>query len=230
MNDLLDRMLRATDPGGAVSIETALLCLVGAFVLAQVVAWVYVWTHRGPSYSASLARSLVVLSLVVALVMLVIGNSLARAFGLFGALALIRFRTPVKDARDTVFLFFSVAVGIAAGTQNLIAAGAGTAVICVVLLYLHFVGFGTRSEHSGLVRFSCQAQSSAETEARSLLQRVCAGVSLLHVRDSGAESMEYAYQVRLHDPQHSPALVAALQNISGVNDLSLLMQDEDVEP
>ena len=230
MTDFLNKLLSLTDPAGSASMEVSLLCLVGAFVFGQVVAWVYVWTHKGPSYSVSMARSLIVLSLVVALVMLVIGNSLARAFGLFGALALIRFRTPVKDARDTVFLFFSVAVGIAAGTQNLLGAAAGTTVICAALCYLHLANFGSRRENGGLVRFRCPSGGAAEQQARDLLKRACAGVSLLHMRDAGAELMEYAYEVRLRDQDHSPVLAAALHDIDGVQDLSLLMQDEYVEP
>lgn len=105
--------------------------------LHLLVAWLYIWTHRGVSYSAAMSQSIVVLSLIVALLMLVVGNSVARAFGLFGALSLIRFRTPVKDSRDTVYLFFSVAVGIAAGTQNLGAALVGTLVVGVILVYMY---------------------------------------------------------------------------------------------
>ena len=116
MSDLLDQALSFRGGATPLAVETVVLGLLAAFVLSQVVAWVYLWTRRGVSHSTSFTQSIVILSVIVALVMLVIGSNLARAFGLFGALALIRFRTPVKDSRDTVFLFLSVAVGIATGT------------------------------------------------------------------------------------------------------------------
>ena len=100
------------------SLRTALFYLLLTFVLSKPLAWIYIWTHQGTSYSRSFVHALVLLSMIVTLVMLAIGDSMARAFGLFGALALIRFRTPIKDSRDTVFLFLSVAIGITVGVQN----------------------------------------------------------------------------------------------------------------
>ncbi|HLU39797.1 MAG TPA: DUF4956 domain-containing protein, partial [Planctomycetota bacterium] len=85
MGDLLTSLF-APD-ATALSGRDILTFLVLAFVLGQLVAWIYVWTHSGLSYSRSQAQSLVLLSVIVTLVMLAVGNNLARAFGLFGALA-----------------------------------------------------------------------------------------------------------------------------------------------
>ena len=229
MNDFFDRLLSAADTG-ALAFDEVLLSLLVAFALAQVVAWLYVWTHRGLSYTASISQSIIVLSLVVALLMILIGNSLARAFGLFGALALIRFRTPIKDSRDTVFLFFAVAVGIAAGTQNIIAACVGTAVIAGVVVYLDFVRFGERFHHDGLVRFRCESGGEGNQLVQSALRKLCEEYSLLHVRDAGESLVEFAYQIRLYDRRMGPDVVSAIHGIEGISDLSLLMQDEETQP
>ena len=142
---------------GCSAVDSIILCLLATFLLSQAVAWVYLRTHRGVSYSGTMARSLIILSLIVAMVMMVIGNNIARAFGLFGALALIRFRTPVKDANDTVFLFFAVAIGIATGTGNILAGAVGTLIICLVFLYLSSIKFGNPLNHDGLLRFHLPA-------------------------------------------------------------------------
>lgn len=231
MTEFFDRMLDFRESAGTVSLQSVLLCLLATFVLSQLIAWVYVWTHRGISYSSSLTQSLVVLALIVALVMLVIGNNLARAFGLFGALALIRFRTPVKDARDMVFLFLAVALGIATGTGNYLAGLAGTLLICLILFYLSVTRFGSRLSYDGLFRFRLPLGGEQEAALHKVLRHHCATFKLLHMREAApGPLMECAYQVKLIDPRYSSQLVAEVERIEGVSDLSLLMQDEETTP
>ncbi len=229
--EALDRLLEFSDEFSALSVDTILISLLTAFLLGQIVAWVYVWTHRGVSYAGSLARALVALALIVTLVMLVVGSNLARAFGLFGALALIRFRTPVKDAGDTVFLFLAVAVGIATGTGNLTAAVCGTVVICAAISYLARSGFGSRLDHDGLLRLRLPAGSGQQPAIRGILDRYCDGFRLLHLRETEEDgSMELAFQIRMIDSRHCPGMVAEIEGRPGVSNLSLLMQDAEVTP
>ena len=231
MNEFFNTMLDFNEGAGALTAGSILLCLLATFVLSQAVGWIYVWTHRGGSYSASMSQSLIVLSLIVALVMLVIGNNIARAFGLFGALALIRFRTPVKDSKDTVFLFLAVALGIATGTGNLMAGVIGTAVICLIFVYLSLVRFGNRLSHDGLFRLSLPLGGEAEANLEAVLNHYCDAIKLLHMREAGpGPVMEHAYQVKLIDPRYSSRLVAEIERIEGVENISLLMQDGEATP
>ena len=133
----------STRLGADFSLESTLLSLLLAFVLGQVIAWTYAWTHSGLSYSRSFTQSLVLMTIVVALVMFIIGNSIVTAFGLLGALALIRFRNVLKDTRDTVFVFASLVVGMAVGTQRFQLADLGTAALLLVVVYLSKTSFGT---------------------------------------------------------------------------------------
>jgi hypothetical protein len=207
------------------SLQNTLLYLLLAFVLSKPLAWVYIYTHQGVSYSRSTVQSLILLCLIVTLVMLAIGDSLARAFGLFGALALIRFRTPVKDTRDTVFLFLSVAVGITIGTQNIALAVAGTAFALLVALYLFWVGFGERIHHDGVLRLRLSGATDGEDSLHGLLRHYCRSFTLLQVRDGANEGeVEYSYQLQLRDPELSPGLIADIRTIAGSADVSLLMQ------
>src|SRR5690606_30683307 len=197
------------------------------FVLGQLVAWIYVWTHSGLSYSRSQAQSLVLLSVIVTLVMLAVGNNLARAFGLFGALALVRFRTPIKDTRDTAFLFMAVGIGIAVGSQNVRIAILGTAVLCLLAVYLFWTGFGGRVSHDGLLRFYL-APAGEESALRAILDRHCASFALVQARDAGG-NQELAYRVRIGDARHSQDLLAELRGVQGLSGLSLSIQDQDQE-
>jgi len=231
MNQFFNTMLDFNESTGSLTAGSILLCLLATFVLSQAVGWIYIWTHRGISYSASMSQSLIVLSLIVALVMLVIGNNIARAFGLFGALALIRFRTPVKDSKDTVFLFLSVALGIATGTGNIMAGAIGTIVICLIFVYLSLVRFGNTVSHDGLFRLSLPLGGEAEADLQGVLHHYCAAIKLLHMREAGPGSlMEHAYQVKLIDPRYGSQLMADIEKIEGVNNVSLLMQDGEAAP
>jgi hypothetical protein len=148
MNEFL-RSLEAMPVGSDRSIEAMLLSFLLAFVLGQVVAWTYSRTHTGLSYSRSFTQSLVIMTLVVSLVMFVIGDSIVTAFGLLGALALIRFRNVLKDTRDTVFVFISLVVGMAVGTQRYLLAITGTVVLILVVLFLDLTAFGTLGRFDG---------------------------------------------------------------------------------
>lgn len=212
------------------TLPTILFHVLLAFVLSKPLAWVYVWTHHGMSYSRSFVQALVLLAMIVTIVMLAIGDSLARAFGLFGALALIRFRTPIKDSRDTVFLFLSVAVGITVGVQNVPLAVVGTGVTLLVAAYLFGVRFGERLSHDGVLRFSMPAQGEQELRLRQVMHHYCRHFALVNLRDSRREgAMDFSYQLRLHDPGASAGLVADVRAIPGTGDVQLLLQNEHEE-
>jgi len=212
------------------SLPIALYHLLLAFVLSKPLAWVYVWTHHGMSYSRSFVQALVLLSMIVTLVMLAIGDSMARAFGLFGALALIRFRTPIKDSRDTVFLFLSVAVGITVGVQNTMLAVTGTATTLLVAVYLFGMHFGERLSHDGVLRFSMPALGEQEQHLRRVMGHYCRHFALVTLRESRREgAMEFSYQLQLHDADAVTGLVTDVRAIQGAADVQLLMQNEHEE-
>lgn len=93
------------------------LVLTLSFLLSAFIGWVYQSTHRGTSYTQSFVFTLVMNGMIVALVMLIVGSNIARAFSLVGALSIIRFRNAVKETRDVGFIFFTMAVGMAIGTR-----------------------------------------------------------------------------------------------------------------
>ena len=105
-----------------------LLRLLAALGLGSVVAWIHARTSKGAEMGASFPATLVLLAVLIAMVTQVIGDNVARAFSLVGALSIVRFRTVVRDTRDTAFVIFAVVVGMAAGAQNLWVGGLGLAV------------------------------------------------------------------------------------------------------
>ena len=114
-------------------IETVFLILVIAAIVAMIIYLTYKNTYTGVMYNPRFNVSLVMITMVTTIVMVVIGSNISVSLGMVGALSIIRFRTAVKDPRDTAFIFWSVVSGLACGTQNYTIVLAGSIVICLVL-------------------------------------------------------------------------------------------------
>lgn len=211
------------------SAESLLLSLLTAFVLGQLVAWIYVWTHSGVSYSRAFTQSLVLMVIVVTLVMFVIGNSIITAFGLIGAMAIIRFRNVLKDTRDTVFIFFVLVLGIATGTQRYMTSILGTAAFGLVALYLSSTSFGSLGRFDGHLSLRL-AKVGDEREVTQAIEAFCRSVKRISVRRGGVEeTSEYLFQVRLRDPRRSQELLDGVRSLPSVTDASLVVRDELLE-
>lgn len=228
----LDLSRLAQDGRNALPFETLeliLLPLLLAFVLGQMIAWVYSWTHRGVSYSRSFTQSLVLITMVVALVLLVIGNNIFTAFGLIGALAIIRFRNVLKDTRDTAFVFMSLVVGMAIGAQRYEVAIVGSGALLLVTVYLHLTDFGSTGRFDG--HLTCLLQGHAdEGHLMRFLKRHCANVKRISTRSGGAgAASESVYQVRLRNNRRGDEFLDGLRELDFVEDAALILRDELVE-
>lgn len=224
----LDRIFNGFN-GGAVfdsSPRALMASLLGALFLGQLVAWVYTRTHSGMSYSRSFTQSIVLLMMVSALVMYVIGDSVVTAFGLIGALAIIRFRNVLKDTRDTMFVFFSLVLGMALGSQRFAVALVGGLMLLSVTAYLHFVGFGERNQLDGHLTLSVDRESGSDSGDRTgaILRAFCRQVRRITSHDEGGR-IEYVHEIRLRDPRRGSELVDALRATPSVSDVVLSLRD-----
>lgn len=207
-----------------------LLSLLLAFILGQVLAWVYYATHSGLSYSRNFVQSLILITVVVAMVMSVIGNNIITAVGLMGALAIIRFRNIIKDTRDIAFIFCALVVGMAAGSQRYATAIVGTTILILIALYLHLTGFGTHRPHNGFLRFRFAGPVGPDYPVLAILKRFCSGFTLISVQDTGfGGPPEYAYQLMIRNAAKNEQMLFELEKIEGVEDVSLTMQEQLLE-
>jgi hypothetical protein len=208
------------------SFESMVLSLLLALVLGQLVAWIYAWSHSGLSYSRSFTQSLVLMTIVVSMVMYVIGNSIITAFGLLGALALIRFRNVLKDTRDTVFVFIVLVVGMSVGSQRYMTAIVGTAALVLAVVYLNVTSFGTLGRYDGYL--TCRLASGLDRgELARRLHRFCRAVKQVSTRQSGEEEgAELVYQVGLRDRSRGGDLLEELQQLEGMRHVSLVTRNE----
>ncbi len=212
-----------------------------ALACGFLISLLYRWSHRGPSYSITFANSLPPLAMITSLVIMVIGNNLARAFGLVGALSIIRFRTAIKDTQDIVFIFFSLAVGMAAGVGLHSTVLAGTLFIgASILLLSRFSPIWSRRREF-LLRFRIESSKDQEpaiadvADARAsaahslILKKYCKQHKLVNVQAlEDGDFLELFYYINLKNEDESQVFVRQLGRLPRVSHVNLFFEEEQL--
>ena len=133
-------------PESARSFHFILLSLTLSSVFSWFIAWIYMKTQGEKKYSQTFVQTLVLVCVIITAVMAIIGNSLARAFGLVGAVSIIRFRTKVKDPLDTAFLFFAITVGMANGLRLYVLSFLTTLFVSLLIFIMYRTRFGRKGQ------------------------------------------------------------------------------------
>ncbi|MCU0371527.1 MAG: DUF4956 domain-containing protein [Bacteroidales bacterium] len=153
-------------------------------------------------------NSLVLLSMITTLVIMVIGNNLARAFGLVGAMSIIRFRTAVRDVQDIVYIFFALAVGMASGVGLYAIAVSGTLLICLVSVVMVTFNFGAPGKSEYVLQLIYSPSKTTEGRIAEILKKYCRGVRLSNLKSQGEnDHIEAFYQFSLRRKYKSTELV-----------------------
>lgn len=200
-----------------------------ALVCGVVISLIYRRTYRGPGYSVSFANAIILLAMVTAVVMLVIGNNLARAFGLVGAMSIIRFRTAVKETQDIVFIFFSLATGMAAGVGYHMIAIVGTVCIGATLLVLVRSGVTAPGHKEYLLQLAYSGNGDAAATYLPLFKEYCRRYKVINVRSLDEQGLlELSYYVKFEDERQNQEFVQRLRRTDGVRNINLFFDEERV--
>jgi uncharacterized membrane protein YhiD involved in acid resistance len=209
------------------SVGDILANLLIAFTCGMFIAWLYRKTAVTPGYPPSFLSSIVLLTLITAMVIMIIGNSLARAFGLVGAMSIIRFRTAVKETLDIVFIFFALAAGLAAGAGAQAIALIATPLIGGVIVLLTRSPLLTPQRKEYFLQFSYESDTDEHPPYLEVLQRHCRRHRLVTASAGGGEGpMQLAFYVQLRDMRDSQVLLRALRSIPGVAQINIAYDDE----
>ncbi len=203
------------------------MCL--ALVLGLLISLVYRYTHKGLSYSQSFTLTIVFVTVIVAIVMMVIGSSLARAFALVGALSIIRFRTVVKDTKDTSFIFTGLAVGMAAGTGNYFLGIAAAIFISIVAIVLHKINFGALYKSEFILRFVLD-QSYSSAAYLEHIKEFSKRSNLLHIEPSGdGNFLSLTYDLVLKEGATAEQFAKAIGKVEGASEVTLIASKNDID-
>jgi hypothetical protein len=214
-------------PGGAL---TVLVRLIVAMLLGGLVTLVYRVTRTAEEAAPSFTVTLVLLSILIAMVTQVIGDNVARAFSLVGALSIVRFRTVVRDTQDTAYVIFAVAVGMAVGAGHPIVAVLGIPVVAAAAFLMRSGGVIAPVPLAPYVVRVKLGTGHDPAVLEPALARYLTARHLLSIETARqGMALELSYRAALESESSAGELVKALNRIDGVQGISLRRLDASEE-
>tara|TARA_R110000868_G_scaffold259361_3_gene517191 strand:+ start:21985 stop:22662 length:678 start_codon:yes stop_codon:yes gene_type:complete len=190
--------------------------LLWSFVLSSLIAITHKLTYSGHQYPKNFFQAMSLGSIVAAMVMMAIGDSLARGLGAFGALAIIRFRTKITDARNIIFLFAALSVGLAIGVFGYTIAFVGTLLFCIMALTLHFTPFSAKEGVRGKLQFRINDKLNLPP-AIEIIKKYCVQYSDVQLSTREDGRFDLGYFIELKIGSDNTAFLSELQNTEGVD-------------
>lgn len=211
---------------GTLTTQDIFLHILSAAVISIAIYLSYWVSHVGTAYSKKFNVSLVTLTILTATVMTVIGNNIALSLGMVGALSIVRFRTAIKDSRDTTYIFWAIIVGICCGVGDYLVASIGSCVVFLVLLALGRV----RNKNRMLLIIRADRNKSTDIEGAVFQQ--FGGKALLKVKNTTAVSGEWIYEmsrsVYQRNYQKEREISDVLYAIEGTEYVNIVAQSDEI--
>ncbi|MEA5012319.1 MAG: DUF4956 domain-containing protein [Angelakisella sp.] len=196
--------------GGTVTV------IVSALALGLCISLVYLFTHRSESFSASFPISLIMLPAIIAMIILLVGSNVARAFSLAGAFSLIRFRSAPGDSKDIAYVFFSLGVGLACGMGFIGYALIFAVMMCVVIIALEQLHFGRKKAIPMRLKILLPEDMDYCGVFDDILKQYTAVNRLVKVKtEEYGAVFELTYELTLKNPRQSKAFLDELRCKNG---------------
>ena len=187
----------------------------------------YMISHRGTIYSKKFNVSLVVLTVLTSMVMTVIGNNVALSLGMVGALSIVRFRTAIKDSRDTVYIFWTIIVGICCGVGDFIVAGIGSAFVFILFLILGAI------KNNNRMLVIIRGNRTKEAQIQAIMYKFFGAKAVLRVKNSTTESIEFIYEITAKllsqaERKNNIGIYDEIYKIGNIEYVNTVMQNDEV--
>ncbi len=213
-NTAADAALTTTDV--SLKLSSSLLCILVALLLGLVISIVYLSITPKNSQSPNLALSLVVLPTIVAVVILLIGSNIARAFSMAGVFALVRFRSIPGDSKDVTFVFMTVAAGLSAGLGYITFGAALTIILCLTVFIISKLGFGVSKQDDMRLRIIIPEDMNYQGAFDDLFDKYTKHCKLHKVRTTNLGTLfELTYHVTLKDTKVQKEFIDELRSRNG---------------
>lgn len=211
---------------GNLTTEDIVIRMIASAVFGLVVYVSYWYTHVGTTYSKKFNVSLLSLTIMTGAVMTVIGNNVALSLGMVGALSIVRFRTAVKDTRDTTYIFWAIIIGICCGVGDYMVAGIGSAVVFIVLLLLGRV----RNESRMLLII--RAANKRELDLEGVVSRYYDQKAMLKVKNTTPDSVELIYELTrktyMDSYKNEKDITDHLYSLGNVEYVNIVTQSDEI--
>ncbi len=226
----MDWLISGDYAAAPLNIQMMLLGLLLAFLCGQLLAWVYMLTHSGLSYSRAFVSALPLLTVLVALVMMVLSNNLVTVFGLMAVFAIVRFRNILRDTLDTAYILTVIVIGMATGTQKYASALMGCGLMSLAMLYLWYTAFGSRHRYDVIVNLHWARTTKEAGDVGRVLNRHSWKAHLASQRShEGYEGTDLSYRLLLRDSNRVDDMLNELRSVEGVSRVTSMMAEDESE-
>jgi len=207
-----------------------ILNLILSFFYGLLISFIYKKTHKGMSYSQSFMITNIFLSLIVCMVIMTIGNNIARAFALVGALSIIRFRTVIKDTKDIIYIFWSLAAGMACGTGSYFIALTSSIIITTTALVLYKTNYGAIYKSEFILQFRYSKFDKNIPLYLNILKKFCSSHILLNSEPSGDKSsLKLTYDIVLKEEMDVNNFIIEISKTPNITEPSIVAAQNDVD-
>jgi len=206
------------------------LGLLLAFAMGHLIAWVYMLTHSGLSYSRSFVNALVLMPTIVAIVMGVLSNNLITAFGMMAVFAIVRFRNILRDTLDTTYVLTVLVIGLACGSQKFTTAVIGCGLMSIGMLYMWTTSFGSRHRYDLIVNLHWARPLGELPDLTRALNRHSRRTLCASQRShEGYEGTDLSYRLLLRDPKRMEEMLTELRGTTGVSRVTSMQAEDESE-
>lgn len=204
-------------------LTNAIITVTVAILIGAIISVTYMKTNSG-TYTQGFTLTMVLLPAVVAIIILLIGSNIARAFSLAGAFSIIRFRSAAGDPKDITFVLFTMAAGLACGVGAFGYAAIFTIILCVLMVVLDRIKFGVRNSEEKLLKVTIPENLGYEQAFNEVFAKHRVEHELQKIRTSELGSLyELVYRVRFQQHTDQKEFLDDIRCRNGNLDLSLTM-------
>lgn len=212
---------------GSLSIEEIVLHVLVASLLGGVIYASYYYTHAGGVYSKKFNVSLIMMTVLTATVMTVIGNNIALSLGMVGALSIVRFRTAIKDSRDTTYIFWTIIVGICCGVGDYTVAATGSFMVFVLMLVLG------RVKNDNRILLIIRGSRNMERRIEAIVFDYFNAGAMLRVKNTTRDSIELIYEMprksyTLSNNKKEKSISELLYELESMEYVNIVSQNDEI--
>lgn len=218
---MLESIITSTT-GESFTLTNTLIIIASAIVLGIVISLAYLKTHKKDGYTPSFIISLIMLPTIISIIILLVGNNVARAFSLAGAFSIIRFRSTPGDTKDISYIFFTLAVGLACGMGYVGYAVIFTIILCAVMIILDSLKFAMPKSKAMVLKITVPEDLNFEGLFDEILNTNTTSWNMVRVRtrDFGA-LYELNYSIHLKNDVNQKKFIDSLRVRNGNLNISL---------
>lgn len=227
---MLQSILNPTSVGTTISLTNAILTMIISFICGGLISFTYMKTCNKKGYSQNFALTLIIIPIVVAIIVLLIGSNIARAFSLAGAFSIIKFRSEPGDSKDISYILFTMAAGLACGVGAFGYAVLFTIFLCLLMFTLNLVNFGSKKTSQKLLKITIPEDLNYEDAFDDIFEKFTKSYDLIKVKTTDLGSLfQLVYGVTMDNKTSQKEFLDELRCRNGNLNITLSMDTDGLD-